>query len=74
VLIRDNDGECCTHDKNGTLKLPKLVFTIAYLNIFFLQAFKAQFTHGNLQVDEEDGTVRTSVRLNGQHERDVTIR
>ena len=59
--------------RDGTSKLPKFVFTIVYLN-FFLQAFEAQFTHGNLQVDEEDGTVRTSVRLNGQHERDVTIR
>ncbi|XP_028399458.1 uncharacterized protein LOC114522881 [Dendronephthya gigantea] len=37
-------------------------------------AFEAQFTHGDLSVNEEDGNVRVSVRLNGQHEREVTIR
>ena len=41
---------------------------------FLLQAFEAQFTHGGLTVNEEDGSVQVSVRLNGQHERAVTIR
>ncbi|CAB3981091.1 tandem-95 repeat, partial [Paramuricea clavata] len=37
-------------------------------------AFEAQFTHGDLTVNEEAGSVQISVRLNGQHEREVTIR
>ena len=75
VLIQDNDGECSTRDKNRNIDTFEQLFTTIYLNISCLhQAFEAQFTHGDLTVDEEDGSVQTSVRLNGQHERDVTIR
>ena len=41
-----------------------------------VKAIEAEFTHGKLTVNEEDGSVHVQIpiRLIGQHEREFTIR